>query len=48
MKNKNLQQEQLEINLKLIEVVNSKEEFDFLEAEIKQLLNFYRIERRCA
>ena len=37
MKNKNLQQAELQLVRKLLGVVNSKEEFEYLKAEEKRL-----------
>ncbi len=41
MKNKNLQQAELELINKLLGVVNSKEEFDYWEAEKRKLPAFF-------
>jgi len=50
MKNKNLQQVQLELIKNLLGEVNSKEEFDYLIKEKVNLLSLisHRIERRYA
>jgi len=50
MKNKNLQQVQLGLIDQLLDSVNSKQEFNYLEAEKQKFSSFFshRIERRCA
>lgn len=47
MKNKIILQQKLELVEQLLEAVNSKEEFEQLQSEKAQLLNFYTDERRC-
>jgi len=50
MKNKNLHKVQSELIGQLLEAVNSKEEFDYLQAEKSRLLSshLYIVERRYA
>ena len=44
MKNRNLIQQRLELSQKLLEVVNSQEEYEFLQADINQ--SFYSIQMK--